>query len=169
MTVTYRVLPFTDEDDDTTIASFKYEAKLVVSGTLGPLPPWIEFDDKPLDDQGNVNPTFRTFTFTPKAAHVGDYTLRVTGTDSGKESASVDFKVTVSEVNDAPKKPAGGLPDPADPVLEETSFAYVFPKFTDEEDDTDLTYVVKRVVVDQDDEDSLEDIPGWIKLEAVVG
>ena len=159
-TVTYPVPVFTDEDDDTTIAPFAYEAKLVVNGSEEDIPPgsWIKF----------VEAT-RTFTFEPLGADVGSHTLRVTGTDAGGLSDFVDFKVTVKEVNDAPKKPAGGLTNPADPVLEDTDFAYVFPKFTDEEDDTDLEYVVKRVVVDQGGVKSLSDLPGWIKLEAVKG
>ena len=70
-TVTYQVLPFTDEDDDTTSASFTYVAQLVSSGTPGALPSWITF----------VKAT-RTFTFTPSdSSHVGSHTLRVTGTD----------------------------------------------------------------------------------------
>ena len=103
-TVTYQVLPFTDEDDDTTSASFKYVAQLVSSGTPGALPSWITF----------VKAT-RTFTFTPSdSSHVGDHTLRVTGTDDEGLSDFVEFKVTVAEVNDVPKKPVAGLADPDD-------------------------------------------------------
>ena len=96
-TVTYQVPPFTDEDDDTRIASFKYEAKRVVVQnnvkSLLAIPDgfWIEFDA-----------TTRTFTFTPDGTHVGSHTLRVTGTDVGGKSAFVEFDVKVAEVNDAP-------------------------------------------------------------------
>ena len=140
-TVTYQVLPFTDEDDDTTSASFKYVAQLVSSGTPGALPSWIKFD------ADSSSATFRTFTFTPSdSSHVGDHTLRVTGTDDGGKSDFVDFKVTVAEVNDVPKKPVAGLADPDD-VDEDTSSTYKFDAFTDEETSA-LTYTfsVVRVV-----------------------
>ena len=151
-TVTYQVLPFTDEDDDTMSASFTYVAQLVLSGTPGALPSWIKFDDKSHDNLGNLNPTFRTFTFTPSdSSHVGDHTLRVTGTDDGGKSDFVDFKVTVAEVNDVPKKPVAGLADPDD-VDEDTSSTYKFDAFTDEETSAALTYTfsVQRVVERQD-------------------
>ena len=160
-TVTYQVLPFTDEDDDTTSASFTYVAQLVSSGTPGALPSWIKFDDKSHDNLGNLNPTFRTFTFTPSdSSHVGDHTLRVTGTDDGGKSDFVDFKVTVAEVNDVPKKPVAGLADPDD-VDEDTSSTYKFDAFTDEET-SPLTYTfsVKRVVGNVKTDVS----PKWITL-----
>ena len=42
-TVTYQVPAFTDEEDDAANKALTYEAKLVVGGTLGALPPWITF------------------------------------------------------------------------------------------------------------------------------
>ena len=162
-TVTYQVLPFTDEDDDTTSASFTYVAQLVSSGTPGALPSWITFDDKSHDNLGNLNPTFRTFTFTPSdSSHVGDHTLRVTGTDDGGKSDFVDFKVTVAEVNDVPKKPVAGLADPDD-VDEDTSSTYKFDAFTDEETSA-LTYTfsVKRVALNGDPNPI--STPKWITL-----
>ena len=136
-TVTYQVLPFTDEEDDTMSADFKYEAQLVLSGTPGALPSWITF----------VKAT-RTFTFTPKAAHVGSHTLRVTGTDDGGKSDFVEFDVKVAEVNDAPV--ASIVPEQE--VDEDATVTYQVLPFKDEENDaagTDLTYVAQLVVVDQ--------------------
>ena len=47
-------------------------------------PLWIDFDDDPHDDQGNLNPTFRTFTFKPdKSWHAGTYEVTVKGEDAG--------------------------------------------------------------------------------------
>ena len=138
-TVTYQVLPFTDEDDDTTSASFKYVAQLVSSGTLGALPSWIKFD------ADSSSATFRTFTFKPLGTHVGDHTLRVTGTDDEGLSDYVEFKVKVGEVNDAPA--ASSVPDKT--VDEDATVTYVVPVFTDEEDDTTsapFTYEAKLVV-----------------------
>ena len=167
-TVTYQVLPFTDEDDDTTSASFEYVAQLVLSGTPGALPSWITFDDKSHDNLGNLNPTFRTFTFTPSdSSHVGDHTLRVTGTDDGGKSDFVEFKVTVAEVNDVPKKPVAGLADPDD-VDEDTSSTYKFDAFTDEET-SPLTYTFEVVLVERvgdADELTLIPTPDWIKFDA---
>ena len=86
--VTYQVPKFTDDED----TELRYEAKLVQGGKAGALPKWVAFD------AGS-----RTFTFTPdKSWHAGKYTLRVRGTDSGGLSDSVDFVVTVKDVNDAP-------------------------------------------------------------------
>ena len=154
-TVTYQVLPFTDEDDVATSASFKYVAQLVVRGTPGALPLWIKFD------ADSSSATFRTFTFTPSdSSHVGDHTLRVTGTDDGGKSDFVEFKVTVAEVNDVPKKPVAGLADPDD-VDEDTSSTYKFDAFTDEET-SPLTYTfsVQRVVGNVKTDVS----PKWITL-----
>ena len=90
--VTYQVPKFTDDEDDAARTELRYEAKLVQGGKAGALPKWVAFD------AGS-----RTFTFTPdKSWHAGKYTLRVRGTDSGGLSDSVDFVVTVKDVNDAP-------------------------------------------------------------------
>ena len=158
-TVTYRVPAFTDEDDDTTSAPFTYVAQLVLSGTPGALPSWIKFDDKSHDNLGNLNPTFRTFTFTPEAAHVGDYTLRVTGTDSGKKSDFVDFKVTVKEVNDPPKPPTAGLDNQE--VDEDATVTYRVPAFTDEETSV-LTYTFEVV---RDGSATAVDVSDWVEFD----
>ena len=123
---------------------------------------WIAFDDKPLDDQGIVNPTFRTFTFTPKAAHVGVYTFRVTGTDAGGKSDFVDFKVTVAEVNDAPQLPAVALA--RQEVDEDATVTYRVPAFTDEETSV-LTYTFSVVRVVPNGDDTTVDVSGWVKFD----
>ena len=153
-TVTYVVPAFTDEDDDTTLTSFEYEAKLVVSGSEQDLPDdaWITFDG-----------TTRTFTFKPLAGHVGVYTLRVTGTDAGGLSDFVDFVVTVAEVNDAPEAPPAGLDDHA--VKEdESAVTYQVPAFTDEETST-LTYSYTVVRVGADGEKTPISAPDWIDFD----
>ena len=167
-TVTYQVLPFTDEDDNTASASFEYEANLVVVGQnnvkiLSDIPAdWVKFDDKSHDDLGNLNPTFRTFTFTPKDSHVGDYTLRVTGTDAGGLLAFVEFKVTVKEVNDAPEAPTAALAKQE--VNEDATLTYRVPAFTDEETST-LTYTFSVVRVETDLSLTPISTPGWVKFD----
>ena len=117
--VTYQVPKFADEEDDAVGKSLRYVAQLVQGGKAGALPKWVTFD------AGS-----RTFTFTPdKSWHAGKYTLRVRGTDSGGLSDSVDFVVTVKDVNDAPI--ASPLRDQK--VAEDVSATYRFPAFTDEE------------------------------------
>ena len=162
-TVTYVVPAFTDEEDDTTSAPFTYEAKRVVvdqdgAEILSDIPDdWIKFD------ADSSSATFRTFTFTPSAGHVGVYTLRVTGTDSGKLSASVEFKVTVAEVNDAPEAPPAGLDKHV--VDEDATVTYQVPAFTDEEDDAagmPLTYTFEVVRVEDDDSETPISAPYWI-------
>ena len=117
--VTYQVPKFADEEDDAARKELTYVAQLVQGGKAGALPKWVAFD------AGS-----RTFTFTPdKSWHAGKYTLRVRGTDSGGLSDSVDFVVTVKDVNDAPI--ASPLRDQK--VAEDVSATYRFPAFTDEE------------------------------------
>ena len=117
--VTYQVPKFADEEDDAARKELTYVAQLVQGGKAGALPKWVTFD------AGS-----RTFTFTPdKSWHAGKYTLRVRGTDSGGLSDSVDFVVTVKDVNDAPI--ASPLKDQK--VAEDVSATYRFPAFTDEE------------------------------------
>ena len=122
---TYVVPAFTDEEDDAANKGLEYGAQRVLSGTPGALPPWITFDKDT-----------RTFTFKPLASHVGSYTLRVRGTDSGGLSAEAEFVLTVSEFNDAPV--ASSLQDQQvdeDVASDHASATYLVPKFTDEEED----------------------------------
>ena len=141
-TATHQVPAFTDEEDDAANKGLTYVAQLVVGGTPGALPPWIDF-----------NKATRTFTFTPtESSHVGIHTLRVTGRDSGGLSDFAEFVLKVAEVNDAPKAPAAGLAD-QDDVMEDTDSIYVFNAFEDEEDDAagvSLTYTFSVVRVEDD-------------------
>ena len=110
-TATYRVPAFTDEE--TSPLTYTFSVKRVEDDDsltlISPPPDWIEFDDDPSDDDP-LNPTFRTFTFTPKlSTHAGRYKVRVRGTDSGGSWAEDEFEVVVVAVNDAPQLPAGGL------------------------------------------------------------
>ena len=154
---TYKFDAFTDEETST--LTYSYTVERVVSGVKtdvsGPEIEWIEFDDNPLDDLGNVNPTFRTFTFTPTlSSHAGKYEVTVKGEDAGiggddssKKSVSEKFVLTVLEFNDAPV--ASALKDHllTDAVVEDTEITYKFDAFTDEETSPlAYSYTVVRVV-----------------------
>ena len=163
-TVTYQVLPFKDEETST----LTYTFEVVQDDRLTPVSvsDWVKFDDDPL------SPTFRTFEFKPLAAHVGDYTLRVTGTDDEGLSASVEFKVTVAEVNDAPKAPTAALARQEvdeDVASDHATATYRVPAFTDEETST-LTYTFSVVRVERvGDADRLTTLSGleigWIDFD----
>ena len=160
-TVTYQVLPFKDEETST----LTYTFEVVQDDRLTPVSvsDWVKFDDDPL------SPTFRTFEFKPLAAHVGDYTLRVTGTDDEGLSASVEFKVTVAEVNDAPKAPTAALAKQEVDEDVDPGATYRVPAFTDEETST-LTYTFSVVRVERvGDADRLTTLSGleigWIDFD----
>ena len=111
------------------------------------------------------------FAFTPrKSSDAGQYEVTVVGTDAGGEKASAVFALTVSEFNDPPK--ASSLADQT--VLEDVTLTdsthptsiYVFPVFTDEEDDAarvplKYSYTVARLGVGVKTEVS----PKWIEFD----
>ena len=168
---TYKFDAFTDEETST--LTYSYTVERVVSGVKTAVSPkWIEFDDNPLDDLGNVNPTFRTFTFTPTlSSHAGKYEVTVKGEDAGiggddstRKSVSEKFVLTVDEFNDAPV--ASALKDHllTDAVVEDTEITYKFDAFTDEETSPlAYSYTVVRI----EDDDSKTDVsPLWIDFVA---
>ena len=173
---TYKFDAFTDEETST--LTYSYTVERVVSGVKtavsGPEIEWIEFDDNPLDDLGNVNPTFRTFTFTPSdSSHAGKYEVTVKGEDAGipgedssKKSVSEKFALTVLEFNDEPE--ASALKDHrlTDAVVEDTKIIYKFDAFKDEET-SPLTYSYKVVRIE--DDDSKTEVSGpeieWIEFD----
>ena len=171
---TYKFDAFTDEETST--LTYSYTVVRVVSGVKtavsGPEIEWIEFDDNPLDDLGNVNPTFRTFTFTPSdSSHAGKYEVTVKGEDAGiggddssKKSVSEKFVLTVLEFNDAPV--ASALKDHllTDAVVEDTEITYKFDAFEDEETSPlAYSYTVVRV---EDDGSETDVSPLWIDFVA---
>ena len=151
----FQVAAFTDEEDDAVGKDLTYGAQLVVGGTLGALPPWIDF----VEDDADF------YVFPRAGLDSGVYTLRVSAQDGSTTTGDFTLTVLVVVPNDAPV--ASSLADP-DPVLEDTSFTYVFSRFTDKEDDAaskDLTYEAKLVVGGSE-----QDIPGdWIEFGAVDG
>ena len=177
-TMTYRVPAFTDEENDRAVAPLAYSYTVVRVAPNGDDTPvsvseirqWVKFDDKPLDDLGNLNPTFREFTFTPsESRHKGEYRVRVFAQDTSGLETSVQFMLTVGEFNDKPV--ASTLVGRT--VVEDTPSTYVFDAFTDEETSA-LTYTAlwaaegtestagEKVFVDLPDD-------GWIAFGAVDG
>ena len=162
---TYVVPAFTDEEDDTTSASFRYEAKLVVVQnnveSLSVLPAdWIKFDDKT-----------RTFTFTPlESRHKGVYRVRIFARDTSGVETFVEFRLTVGEFNDPPV--ASSLVDQT--VLEDVTLTdpthptsiYVFPAFTDEET-SPLTYSYTVARLGVDGKKTPISAPDWIGFDSV--
>ena len=163
----YRFDAFTDEEDDAAGVSLTYTFSVVrvVSGVKTPIstPDWIDFDDDPL------NPTFLTFTFTPKKSlDAGSYEVTVVGADAGGKEASAVFTLTVGEFNDAPV--ASALKDHllTDAVVEDTEITYKFDAFEDEET-SPLTYSYTVVRVGDGGIEtavSVSEIQQWVEFDA---
>lgn len=113
---------FADEDVG---AVLTYSASLA-DGTA--LPTWLSFDA-----------TTRTFTGTPDDAQIGSLDLRVTATDSGNLSASDEFSLIVTNINEAPTV-AAPLADQQ--ATEDVPFSLVVPtgNFADVDPGDSLTY-----------------------------
>ena len=172
----YRFDAFTDEEDDAARVPLKYSYTVervervgdADIKTLIPTPDWIAFDDKPLDDDP-LNPTFRTFTFTPTlSSHAGKYEVTVVGADAGGKEASAVFTLTVGEFNDVPV--ASALQDHllTDALVEDTPSTYKFDAFEDEETSPlTYSYTVVRVVPNSDDIPvSVSEIQQWVEFDA---
>jgi VCBS repeat-containing protein len=94
---TVRAATFEDVDIGDTLT---YSALLEDGGEL---PEWLSFDT-----------VTRRFTGTPGNADVGIVDVRVGATDTGGESASDSFRLTVRNVNDAPVASDDAITVPAD-------------------------------------------------------
>ncbi len=133
----YQVPEVTDPEGDT----LTYNAAL--GQTMNPLPGWLTFDA-----------ATRTFSGTPRKAHVGSLTIVVEVSDSSAKSSKASFTLTVAlPPNRAPTAPT--LTDQT--ATEDESFSYTAPAFTDPDDDT-ITYAA-----DQSNDDSL---PSWLSFNA---
>jgi Ca2+-binding RTX toxin-like protein len=93
-----------------------------------PLPAWLSFD-----------PDTRTFSGTPDNAQVGAWDLKVRVRDGSSATAADTFRLTVTNVNDAPRVVVA-LPDMA--VNEDSGFSYTVPigTFLDDDAGDSLTY-----------------------------
>jgi hypothetical protein len=84
-TYTFDAKSFSDPDLNQVLS---YKATLNDGSTL---PSWLTFDSQA-----------KTFTGTPDNSSVGTLALRVTATDSSKETAYSDFSLSIANVNNAP-------------------------------------------------------------------
>ncbi|MGU9868739.1 putative Ig domain-containing protein [Kluyvera ascorbata] len=108
---------FTDPDSD----------PLTLSATLADgsaLPAWLNFD-----------PVTGTFSGTPDNADVGSLSIKVTATDTARNSVSTTFNLTVTNVNDAP---VVSMPIPLQAVWQGQSLSFTVPAgtFSDPDGDT---------------------------------
>ena len=133
----YEVPEVTDPDgDELTYAAF-------LGTGQNPLPSWLSFDEG-----------MRTFSGTPRTAHVGEYEIQVTVTDSSAASKKAEFTLAVVQPpNEAPEAPELT----SQTATEDQAFSYEVPEFDDPEDDT-VTYAAGL-----DDGGTL---PGWLSFNA---
>ena len=133
----YEVPEVTDPDgDELTYAAF-------LGTGQNPLPGWLSFNEET-----------RTLSGTPRTAHVGEYEIQVTVSDSTAASKKAEFTLAVVlPPNEAPEAPELT----SQTATEDQVFSYVVPEFDDPEDDT-VTYAA-----------ALEGggtLPGWLSFDA---
>ena len=119
-------------------------------GNTADLPGWLTF-------AGNT----RSFSGTPLEADTpATLSIRVTASDDGSPalSATTDFALTVTAVNDPPAFDAEATDQTA---TEDTVFSYQVPAATDPEGGA-LTYTATAV----DAEDNTADLPDWLAFTA---
>ena len=133
----YEVPEVTDPDgDELTYAAF-------LGTGQNPLPGWLSFDEGT-----------RTFSGTPRTAHVGEYEIQVTVNDSSAASKKAEFTLTVElPPNEAPEAPELT----SQTATEDQAFSYEVPEFDDPEDDT-ITYAAAL--------DGGGTLPGWLSFSA---
>jgi Ca2+-binding RTX toxin-like protein len=86
------------------------------------LPTWLSF-----------NSTTRTFSGTPSNGDVGSLALKLTATDQGSLSASIEFTLAIQNVNDAPTVAA---PITDQTAAEDSAFALIIPRTTFADEDS---------------------------------
>ena len=130
---------FYDADADT----LTYTA---TQGNGAALPGWLSFDA-----------ATRTFSGTPDNSQIGSLTLKVTATDPSNTSASNQFNLIVTNVNDAPTVANAPV---AQSVNEDAAFSFVLPAntFADVDVGAALTLSMKL--------DGSGTLPGWIAFDA---
>ena len=133
----YQVPAVTDPDgDELTYAAF-------LGTGLNPLPSWLSFDEG-----------MRTFSGTPRKAHVGEYEIQVTVSDGTAAAKKAVFTLTVElPPNGSPVAPELT----AQTATEDQAFSNEVPEFDDPEDGT-VTYAAALV-----DGGTL---PGWLSFNA---
>ncbi len=134
----YQVPAVTDPDGDTlTYAAF-------LGTGSNPLPPgWLSFDEDT-----------RTFSGTPREAHVGELEIQVVVTDPSAASKRAEFTLTVERPQNRSPRAVSLV---AQTATEDQAFSYVVQEFDDPEDDK-VTY-----------EAALSDsgaLPGWLSFDA---
>ncbi len=132
---TYQVPEVIDPDSDT----LTYNAAL--GQAMNPLPLWLTFDA-----------ATRTFSGTPRRAHVATLTIVVEVSDGSAESSRASFTLTVVL---PPNRPPTALTLTPQTATEDQPFSYTAPAFTDPDDDA-LTYTSALV-----DDDAL---PAWLSF-----
>ena len=115
----YEVPEVTDPDgDELTYAAF-------LGTGQNPLPGWLSFDEGT-----------RTFSGTPRTAHVGEYEIQVTVSDSKASAKKAEFTLSVEL---PPNRPPTTVSLTEQTATEDEAFSYVVPEFDDPEGDT-VTY-----------------------------
>ena len=127
----------TDPDgDELTYAAF-------LGTGQNPLPGWLSFDEGT-----------RTFSGTPRTAHVGEYEIQVTVSDGTAAAKKAEFKLTVEL---PPNGPPVAPELTAQTATEDQAFSYVVPEFDDPEGDT-VTYAAAL--------DGGGTLPRWLSFSA---
>ena len=134
---TYQVPEVIDPEGD----SLTYNAAL--GQAMNPLPLWLTF-----------NAETRTFSGTPRRAHVATHTIVVEVSDSSAKSSRASFTLTVAL---PPNRPPTALTLAPQTATEDQSFSYTFDAVTDPEGDA-ITYAAAL-----DDDGAL---PAWLSFDA---
>jgi len=123
--------------------SLTYTASLSSGANL---PSWLSFDT-----------ATRTFTGTPVNADVGALDVKVTATDSGSETVSDNFSLTITNTNDAPAvaKPIADQTIAEDSIL---NFQLASNVFADVDAGDSLTYTASL--------SSGAPLPSWLSFDA---
>ena len=123
--------------------SLTYTASL---SSGAPLPSWLSFDA-----------ATRTFSGTPGNGDVGIIDMKVTATDSGSETVSDNFSLTVTNTNDAPTV-ANPIADQITAEDSDLNFQLASNVFADVDQGDSLTYTASL--------SSGASLPSWLSFDA---
>ena len=107
------------------------------------MPGWLSFDEGT-----------RTFSGTPRKAHVGEYEIQVTVSDSKASAKKAEFTLSVEL---PPNRPPTTVSLTEQTATEDEAFSYVVPEFDDPENDT-VTYAAAL--------DGGGSLPRWLSFDA---